>query len=53
MVVTTDGYSGLPIRPTDNGLRDGDMEAPQEARPLTEEEVAAIVEKAGEADGDR
>ncbi len=52
-MVVTDGYSGLPIRPTDNGLRDGDHEAPQEARPLTDEEIAEIIAKVGEADGDR
>ena len=29
-----DPWSGLPIRKTDNGLKEGDLEASQEPRPL-------------------
>ena len=45
--MTVDAQSGNPIRKTDNGLRYGDMEAPQHARPLTNDEIAEIV-KGGE-----
>lgn len=45
--MTVDASSGNPIRKTDNGLKDCDMEAPQHARPLTEDEVAEML-KGGE-----
>ena len=47
-----DEYSGLEIRKTDNGMRDCDIESPQFNRLLTEDEIAAIIAKAGERDGD-
>ena len=45
--MTVDASSGNPIRKTDNGLKDCDMEAPQHARPLTDDEVAEML-KGGE-----
>lgn len=52
-MVVVDGYSNLPIRPTDNGLKDCDIESPQHARPLTDDEVAALIAEAGERNGNR
>ena len=49
--MTTDNYSGMEIRKTDNGLKDGDREAPQVSRLLTPEEIAAIIAEAGEENG--
>lgn len=43
---TIDPESGKEIRLTDNGLKEGDLEAPQHARPLTEDEIAELVGKA-------
>ena len=50
--MTVDRYSGNNIRKTDNGKKDGDLDAPQVARVLTEEEIEAILAKEGECDGD-
>lgn len=49
---TIDPSSGLEIRRTDNGLKECDLESPQVSRLLTQEEIAAIIESAGEANGD-
>lgn len=50
---TTDEFSGLPIRLTDNSPKDGDIydEEFQTDEPLTEEEIRAIVEDNGYGDG--
>ena len=45
--MTKDDFSGLEIRPTDNGLKKCDKEAPQINRPLTQDEIAEIIKKAG------
>ena len=50
--LTVDEQSGLEIRKTDNTLKDCDHEAPQDARPLTQEQIAEIIRTAGENDGD-
>ena len=52
MPETTDKLNGLEIRPTDNGLRECDVESPQVPRPLDASEIAAIIEKAGGGNGD-
>ena len=50
--MTVDRYSGNNIRKTDNGLKDCDLESPQVARVLTEEEINEILAKEGEKYGD-
>ena len=50
--LTVDEQSGLEIRKTDNTLKDCDHEAPQDARPLTKEQVADIIRMVGGNDGD-
>lgn len=49
---TVDPSSGLEIRKTDNGPKECDLDAPQVSRLLTRDEIAAIIESAGEANGD-
>lgn len=39
-----DPQSGLEIRPTDNGLKACDKAAPQDAEPLTPNEVKSTIE---------
>lgn len=51
MTDAIDPASGNVIRPTDNGRRECDREAPQEKRPLTESEIKELVK--GARDGDR
>jgi hypothetical protein len=49
--LSIDPASGNEIRPTDNGRRECDLEAPQDKRPLTEAEIKELVKEA--RDGDR
>ena len=48
---TIDPHSGNEIRRTDNDLKCGDVLAPQHTRPLTLDEIAEQIAKAGDADG--
>lgn len=48
---TVDPHSGNEIRRTDNSLKCGDVLAPQHTRPLTPDEIAEQIAKAGDADG--
>ena len=41
--LTIDPASGNAIRPTDNGLKPGDHEAPQTPKPLTDEEIENLI----------
>lgn len=50
---TIDPASGLEIRKTDNGLRECDVESPQINRILTSDEIAELIAKGGEQNGDR
>ena len=43
-----DTFSGLEIRPTDNGMKEGDIESPQYDRLLTADEIAEIIAKGAE-----
>lgn len=45
---TVDPQSGNEIRNTDNTLRDCDFDAPQLARPLTDDEVKLLLKEVGE-----
>lgn len=45
--MTKDNNTGIEIRKTDNGLKEGDLASPQDARMLSEEEIAMLIEKAG------
>lgn len=48
MCNTVDPQSGNEIKNTDNTLRECDFEAPQLARPLTDEEVKQLLKEVGE-----
>ena len=49
---TVDNFSGLEIRRTDNGMKEGDVESPQVDRLLTSDEIAELIAKGVEANGD-
>jgi len=49
--MTIDANSGKEIRRTDNGLKECDFEAPQDARPLTKEQIADIIKMVGGNNG--
>lgn len=49
---TVDRYSGLEIRRTDNGMKEGDIESPQVARLLTPEEIEELISKGEAGNGD-
>lgn len=40
-----DPYSGLVIRPTENGPKESDIETPQPARLLNQAEIDALIAK--------
>ena len=44
--ITLDDYSGLPIRKTDNSLKECDQDAPQGNNVLSAEEIAALLKEA-------
>ncbi len=50
MTSSIDPASGNEIRPTDNGVKPCDLEAPQDKRPLTESEIEELAK--GVRDGD-
>lgn len=50
---TLDPFTGNEIRRTDNGLKQGDIEAPQHQRPLADTEIAVQIAKAGGTNGHR
>ena len=50
--MTRDPQSGNAIRLTDNGMKEGDVESPQVDRLLTPDEIAELIAKGVEANGD-
>lgn len=46
--MTKDNNTGIAIRMTDNGLKEGDLESPQDKRVLTECEIKEILATVGD-----